>query len=184
MSLTRKSYPSDASDAEWEFLLPYLTLMRQDAPQRDYSLRDVFDAVRYVAGRNAYQTRFAGVSNGQFYRPARDLHPEWRSISRLDPSSHKFNLFRFHQVSQSATPARLAGQLCSGFVQLNNHVLRIEEKDGIRAAQEKLAIPLLLRRSAGQSRLRLARQQNFVGLRQPRYREGLLREQCCGVAFF
>jgi transposase len=48
MSTTRKSYPSDASDAEWEFLVPYLTLMREDAPQRDYALRDVFDAVRYV----------------------------------------------------------------------------------------------------------------------------------------
>ena len=48
MSTTRKSYPSDASDAEWEFLIPYLTLMREDAPQRDYSLREVFDAVRYV----------------------------------------------------------------------------------------------------------------------------------------
>jgi len=48
MSTTRKSYPSDVSDAEWEFLLPYLTLMREDAPQREYSLRDVFDAVRYV----------------------------------------------------------------------------------------------------------------------------------------
>ena len=48
MRTTRKSYPSDASDAEWEFLIPYLTLMREDAPQRDYSLRDVFDAVRYV----------------------------------------------------------------------------------------------------------------------------------------
>jgi hypothetical protein len=29
MSTTRKSYPSDVSDAEWEFLLPYLTLMRE-----------------------------------------------------------------------------------------------------------------------------------------------------------
>jgi transposase len=48
MSQTRKSYPSDVSDAEWEFLVPYLTLMREDAPQREYSLRDVFDAVRYV----------------------------------------------------------------------------------------------------------------------------------------
>jgi transposase len=48
MNTTRKSYPSDVSDAEWEFLLPYLTLMRSDAPQRQYSLRDVFDAVRYV----------------------------------------------------------------------------------------------------------------------------------------
>jgi transposase len=48
MHATRKSYPSDVSDAEWEFLVPYLTLMRADAPQRDYSLRDVFNALRYV----------------------------------------------------------------------------------------------------------------------------------------
>jgi transposase len=48
MSQTRKSYKSDVSDAEWEFLVPYLTLMREDASQRDYSLRDVFDALRYV----------------------------------------------------------------------------------------------------------------------------------------
>jgi transposase len=48
MSQARKSYPSDVSDAEWEFLTPYLTLMRQDAPPREYSLRDVFDALRYV----------------------------------------------------------------------------------------------------------------------------------------
>src|SRR5262249_62426697 len=48
MSTARKSYPSDVSDTEWEFLVPYLTLMRQDAPQREYSLRDLFNAIRYV----------------------------------------------------------------------------------------------------------------------------------------
>ena len=48
MSTARKAYPSDVSDAEWEFLLPYLTLMREDAPQRDHSLRDLFNALRYV----------------------------------------------------------------------------------------------------------------------------------------
>ena len=48
MSTTRQSYSSDVSDTEWEFLIPYLTLMREDAPQRDYARRDVFDAVRYV----------------------------------------------------------------------------------------------------------------------------------------
>jgi transposase len=48
MSQARKSYPSDVSDAAWEFLLPYLTLMREDAPQRDYTLRDAFDGLRYV----------------------------------------------------------------------------------------------------------------------------------------
>jgi transposase len=47
MSTARKPYPSDVSDAAWEFLLPYLTLMREDAPQREYALRDVFDALRY-----------------------------------------------------------------------------------------------------------------------------------------
>jgi transposase len=48
MTTTRKTYPSDVSDADWEFLLPYLTLMRSDAPQREHELRDVFDALRYV----------------------------------------------------------------------------------------------------------------------------------------
>lgn len=36
MSTTPKAYPSDVCDAEWEFLLPYLTLMREDAPRREY----------------------------------------------------------------------------------------------------------------------------------------------------
>jgi len=48
MNTTRKSYPSDVSDAEWEFLLPYLTLMREDAPQRTHEMRQVFNAIRYV----------------------------------------------------------------------------------------------------------------------------------------
>ena len=49
METTRKSYPSDVSDAEWEFLASFLTLMREDAPQREYSLRSLFNAMRYVA---------------------------------------------------------------------------------------------------------------------------------------
>jgi transposase len=57
MNTTRKSYPSDVSDAEWEFLLPYLTLMREDAPQREHSLRALFDAVRYVV-KTGCQWRF------------------------------------------------------------------------------------------------------------------------------
>ncbi len=49
MKPTRTSYPSDVTDEEWELLLPYLTLMREDAPQREYSLRTLFNAMRYVA---------------------------------------------------------------------------------------------------------------------------------------
>jgi transposase len=57
MSTPRKGYPSDVSDAEWEFLLPYVTLMREDAPQREHSLRDLFNAVRYVV-KTGCQWRF------------------------------------------------------------------------------------------------------------------------------
>ncbi len=48
MSDSRRPYPSDVSDAEWEFLAPYLPLTRQGAPQREYALRELFDALRYV----------------------------------------------------------------------------------------------------------------------------------------
>ena len=47
--MSRKPYPSDASDAEWAFLAPYLTLMREDAPQGTHSLRELLDGVRYAA---------------------------------------------------------------------------------------------------------------------------------------
>jgi transposase len=57
MNTTRKSYPSDVTDAEWEFLLPYLSLIGEDAPQREYPLRDLFDAIRYVV-RTGCQWRF------------------------------------------------------------------------------------------------------------------------------
>jgi len=44
----RKAYPSDVSDEEWAFVAPYLTLMTEDAPQRDYALREVFNGLRYI----------------------------------------------------------------------------------------------------------------------------------------
>ena len=44
----RKPYPSDVSDDEWSLVVPYLTLMTEDAPQREHSLRELFNALRYV----------------------------------------------------------------------------------------------------------------------------------------
>lgn len=46
--MRRKPYDSDCSDAEWEFAAPYVTLMTEDAPQRTYELREVFNALRYL----------------------------------------------------------------------------------------------------------------------------------------
>lgn len=47
-------YPSDVSDEEWAFVVPYLTLCREDAPQREYSLRAVFNAVRWLVRSGAH----------------------------------------------------------------------------------------------------------------------------------
>jgi transposase len=46
--MDRKAYPSDVSDEEWAFVVSYLTLIREDAPQRDYSLREVFNGLRWI----------------------------------------------------------------------------------------------------------------------------------------
>src|SRR5690242_16635358 len=44
----RKPYPTDVSDDEWAFVAPNLTLMTEDAPQRDHPLREVFNGLRYI----------------------------------------------------------------------------------------------------------------------------------------
>lgn len=43
----RKNYPSDVNDEEWAFCVPYLTLMKADAPQRKYPLRELFNGLRW-----------------------------------------------------------------------------------------------------------------------------------------
>lgn len=45
----KERYPSDVSDEEWAFVAPYLTLITEDAPQRVYPLREVFNGLRYIA---------------------------------------------------------------------------------------------------------------------------------------
>ena len=50
-------YPSDVSDEEWAFVAPYLTLCREDAPQREHALRAVFNGLRYIV-RTGNQWRF------------------------------------------------------------------------------------------------------------------------------
>jgi transposase len=46
--MERKAYPSDVSDTEWALVAPYLTLMTEDAPQRDFPLREVFNGLRWM----------------------------------------------------------------------------------------------------------------------------------------
>jgi transposase len=61
-------YQSDVSDEEWDFLAPYLILMREDAQQRQHDLREVFNGLRYIAR--------AGL---QWRLMPHDL-PPWRAV--------------------------------------------------------------------------------------------------------
>ena len=64
--MNRKPYPSDVTDEEWAFVAPYLTLMRDDAPQREYELREVLNGVRWIIR-----------SGAQWRMMPNDLPPWW-----------------------------------------------------------------------------------------------------------
>ena len=49
MTNERKAYPSAVTDEEWAFCVSYLTLMKEDAPQREHSLRELFNGLRWLA---------------------------------------------------------------------------------------------------------------------------------------
>lgn len=51
--MDNKRYPSDVSDEEWELVAPYLTLMNEESPQRQYPMREVFNGLRFIAKTGA-----------------------------------------------------------------------------------------------------------------------------------
>ena len=68
--MASKPYPSDVSDDEWAFVAPYLTLMSEDAPQREYPLREVFNGLRWI------------VRAGAPWRMLPNDLPPWEAVSQ------------------------------------------------------------------------------------------------------
>jgi transposase len=101
MSEPRRGYPSDVTDDEWAFAAPYLTLLREDAGQRRYDLRQVFDAVRWLVKTGAhwrflpndfppwtavYQQARRWLAAGAFEAMAHDLREVIRVAAGRAPS--------------------------------------------------------------------------------------------------
>jgi transposase len=121
--MARKPYPSDVTDEEWDFVAPYLTLMTEDAPQREHDLREVFNGMRYVVrGGQAwrmlpndlppwpavYQQAQRWIAAGVFEAMTQDLRrilrlPEGR---REEPSAAVFDSRTLQSTAESADTAR------------------------------------------------------------------------------
>jgi transposase len=99
--MARKPYPSDVTDDEWAFVAPYLTLMREDAPQRDHDLRHVFNALRWIVRAGApwrylphnfppweafYQQAQRWIAAGVFEAMVHDLRELLRMAQGRDPN--------------------------------------------------------------------------------------------------
>ena len=48
MTSSHKPYPSDVPDEAWALVAPYLDLLPEDAGQREFRLREVFNGLRHV----------------------------------------------------------------------------------------------------------------------------------------
>jgi transposase len=53
MMSARKPYPSDISDDEWALVTPYLTLLAEDAGQRQHPPGEVFNGLCYIVKTGA-----------------------------------------------------------------------------------------------------------------------------------
>jgi transposase len=96
----RKPYLSDVSDEEWAFVAPYLALMKEDAPQREHPLREVFNGLRWVVRTGAewrmlphdlppwpavYQQTRRWLAAGCFEAMAHDLRRLLREVEGRAP---------------------------------------------------------------------------------------------------
>jgi len=97
----RKPYATDVGDEEWALVAPYLTLMKEDAPQRDHALREVFNGLRWFVRAGAdwrlmphdlppwhtvYQQTRRWLRAGVFEDLAHDLRRVLRLAAGRDPA--------------------------------------------------------------------------------------------------
>ena len=87
--VTRKAYLSDVSDDEWAFVAPYVTLMTEDAPQQEHSLREVFNGLRYIVAskrhivaskRHIVASKRHIVRTGTQWRMMANDLPTWHTV--------------------------------------------------------------------------------------------------------
>lgn len=172
---TRKSYPSDVTDDEWWFVAPYLTLMREDAPQREHSLRDVFDALRYLVKTGGqwrylpgdfppwpavYQQARRWIAAGAFEAIAHDLREILRVAAdrQANPSAAIFDARTIQSTPESGGRAgydghkRRNGSKVHAAVDTLGHLLALHVTAANERERAQVAAPAeQVREATGQS---------------------------------
>jgi len=120
-----KAYPSDMSDEEWAFVAPYLTLVNEDAPQRDYSLREVFNGLRWI------------VRSGAAWRMIPHDLPPWYTVYQQTQRWFKVGVFA-DIVHDLRTLLRLAAgrEALPSAAIFDGHILQSPPESGGRAGYD------------------------------------------------
>lgn len=101
--MTWRGYPSDVDDDTYLFLLPYLLLSRADAIQRKYPIRDVLNALLWVARTGA---QWAYLPN-DFPPPetVRQQAHRWFKAECFQNAAHDLRLLTRVERSRNGEPS-------------------------------------------------------------------------------
>ena len=123
--MSRKAYPSDVSDEEWAFVAPYLSLMREDAPQRDYELREVFNGLRWI------------IRTGAQWRMMPNDLPPWATIYQQSQRWLKAGVFEemVHDLRELLRVAKGRSEQPSASI-FDSRTLQSSPESGARAGYD------------------------------------------------
>ena len=121
----RKPYPTDVSNEEWAFVAPYLTLMTEDAPQREHSLREVFNAVRWLARAGA-QWRML-PTNFPPWQAVYQQTRRWITAEAFENMSHDLRVILREAQGRTADPTAII---------VESRTLRSSPESGHRAGYD------------------------------------------------
>lgn len=103
--VTRRGYPSDVDDDTYLFLLPYLLLSPEDARQRKYSIRDVLNALLWVARTGA---QWAYLPHD--FPPAETVRQQahrWFEAGCFENAAHDLRLLSRVERSRNSEPTAI-----------------------------------------------------------------------------
>lgn len=101
--MTRQPYRSDVDDETYLFMLPYLLLTPEDAPQRKYPIREVLNAALWI-GRTGSQWEYLPHD----FPPYKIVHQQvmrWFEHGCFENMAHDLQMLRREEVGRNAVPS-------------------------------------------------------------------------------